>query len=584
MSNGDKALLGLFGESDTPDVVTAYYEYQKGLDFNNQINLEDTVRSNQNFVIGKQWEGVKANGLPTPVFNVLKRVTGFIVSTITTDNVKVNVTALASSPETDSLNDPVKVVSEEMEALNELNDLPSLSREFARNAAIDGDGCIYTYWDDTVDCGNGIKGAIKDEIIDNTRVFFGNPNDRHVQTQPFIIISSREPVRSVRKRAKNNGNNDWSSIAPDTDESSAVDEVKYVDNNVTVLLTLYKDEETGEVWAFESTKDNIVRKPWNLGIRLYPIVWLCWDNIKDSYHGQAMITGLIPNQIFINKAWAMTMVSIMRESFPKVLFDKTRIKQWDNRVGGAIGINGGDVNSVAKILEPGHIDPQVSGWIQAAVEQTEQSLGATSVALGDTRPDNTSAIIALQKAAATPSETTKQNLYKAIEEHARIYLEFMAEYYGVRSVDLPPTADVIETFQFAGQDVPSEVPTDFDFKQLKELPMMLKLDVGASSYFSEIASVQTLSNLLMQDKIDLIDFLERIPDTYIPARRALISKKKNDLLIAQQQMQMQQSGQPGASPSAAPQNMGEQPEIHGGGGYAALQRAINSGQNPRDFI
>ena len=584
--NDEKFLLGLFGEKDEPDIQSAYHAYQKGLDFNRQINLEDTVKSNHNFVIGKQWEGVVANGLPTPVFNILKRVKGFIVATITSDNVAVNVTALANTPDTDSLLNPVEVVKDELAALTELNDLPSLIREFASNSAVDGDGCIYTYWDADVDCGNGIKGAIKDEIIDNTNVFFGNPANRKVQEQPYIIISMREPVRSVRLRAKANDSKDWKRIMPDTEDNQAVDSAKYVDDMVTVLLTLYRNDETDTIWGYESTKDCEIRKPWDLGIRLYPICWLPWDTIKNCYHGQAMITGLIPNQIFINKGHAMVMLSTTRMAFQKVVYDRTRIKQWDNRVGGAIGINGGDVNSVAKILEGAHIDPQISQYLELVVGQTEQSLGATSVALGDTRPDNTSAIIALQRAASTPSETTKQNLYKEVEAHARIWFEFMAEYYGKRTVDLPVDEELAQAYQLAGKPVPETVPQEFDYKQLKDMPMMLKIDVGASSYFSEIASIQTLSNLLMNGLIDVVDFLERVPDTYVPERRALIAsinqrRQEQQMMMQQQQEQEAAMAAAGGEEPPIPQN---QQEIQQGGGYGSMQRAINSGEDPANFV
>ena len=56
-----------------PDHQTVWKKYQKGLDFNNRIDLLENVKTNENFYIGKQWEGVKANGLPTPVFNFIKQ-------------------------------------------------------------------------------------------------------------------------------------------------------------------------------------------------------------------------------------------------------------------------------------------------------------------------------------------------------------------------------------------------------------------------------------------------------------------------------------------------------------------------------
>jgi hypothetical protein len=555
--------LGIFKGEDKPSVETAWGYYENGLRFNDQINLDETVRANENFYVGKQWEGVQANGLPTPVFNFLKRVVGFITATINSDNIKVNASVLENTPATDELTDPVRIVNEEFEALIEQNDIPSLNREFTRNAAVDGDGCTFTYWDEDVPIGGGKKGAIKTEILPNTRVLFGNPNDRSVQDQPYIQIASREIVRRVMKRAKENGCEDWEQIH--ADEGNTQDAAKRTDDKVTVLLTLWKDESTGEVWGYESTQNCEVRKPWNLGIRLYPITWLSWDYIQDSYHGQAMITGLIPNQIFINKAWAMSMLSMMRSAWPKVVYDKTRVTKWDNRVGGAIPINGGDPASVAKVIDPAAISPQISQFISLAVEQSEESLGATKVALGDTRPDNTSAIIALQRAAATPSEMTKQNLYKAVEDLFRIYLEFMAVCYGKRLVDMPTPPEVVEAMQITGQEVPSSIQMEFDFGKLKNYPMSLKLDVGASSYYSEIASLQTLDNLLMNGHITPVQYLERIPDGNIPRRRALIEELKQQM---QQQMQQQMPAPVEPIEEGAP-------EITGGKGYGELQRAIN---------
>ena len=185
-------------------------------------------------------------------------------------------------------------------------------------------------------------------------------------------------------------------------------------------------------------------------------------------------------------------------------------------------------------------------------------------------------IIALQRAASTPSEITKQNLYQSIEDLFRIYIEFMAEYYGKRAVDMPTPPQVEQAMQFIQQDVPAEVPMEFDFKVLKDMPMALKLDVGASSYYSEIASIQTLDNLLKMNKISVIQYLERIPDGYVPGRRDLILELKEQ---EKQAMQMQVAMLPGGGQQIPNgENVaGEQakPDIPTGGGYSALQRKVN---------
>lgn len=535
--------LGLFNGEDMPDVLTAWDCYEKGLEFNNSINLEDTVRVNENFFTGKQWEGVQANGLPTPVFNILKRVVGFIIATITTDNLKVNVTALANSVGTDSYRECVRIVGEECDALMVHNNVPALVREFARNAAVDGDGCIYTYWDPTVNVGGGVMGAIRSKILENTRVFFGNPNDRRVQTQPYIQLITRELVRNVKIRAKASGSQDWEQILPDDEETTRQEDVFHTDDKVTVVLTLWRNSEDGTIWAYESTQNCEIREPWSLGLRKYPITWFNWDYIQDCYHGQAMITGLIPNQIFINKAFAMSMLSIMRTAWPKVVYDRTRVKKWDNRVGGAIGVDG-NVTGVADIIDPAAIQPQIAQYIQMAIEQTQESLGATESALGGGKAYNTSAILSLQKAASTPTEMAKQNLYKAVEDMFEIYVDFIGEYYGTRKVDMPTPPELQQVFQFIGQPTPEEIPMDFDFTVLKEYPMLLKVEVGASSYYSEIAAMQTLDQLLQGGFIDIVDYLERVPDSYVPGRRKLIAKKQQQIEQQQMMQQMMAMGMP----------------------------------------
>lgn len=562
------------GKLPTHELV--WKKYQRCLDYNSAINLNETVRVNENFFIGKQWEGVVSNGLPTPVFNILKRVCCFTVATITSDNIKVNASPLSATPNTNALVEPTRIVNEELDAITERNNIPSLMREFARNAAVDGDGCIYTYWDPEEDTGQDAKGAVKTEPLENTRVHFGNPNDRHVQSQPYIIIERREMIGAAQREARDNGFLEWESIGADTDNRQG-DSAKKTEDKVTTLLLLWRDQKTKEIWGFKCAQNCDIRAPWNLDIRRYPIVWLNWDYVQDCYHGEAMITGLIPNQIFINKVWAMSQLSLMTTAYPKIVYDKTRVSKWDNRIGAAIGINGGDVNNVARILDPAVISPQISEFIKLAVEQTEESLGATSVALGDTRPDNTSAIIALQRAAATPSEITKQNLYQAVEDLYRIFIEFMAHYYGIRAVDVQTPAEVEQAIQFIEQEVPPEVPLPFDFGQLKDMPMELKLDVGASSYYSEIASIQTLDNLLQMDKITILQYLERIPDGYIPRRRELVEELRRQM---EQQAQMAGTGQSqdmGDSPAPAGQvvDTNQKPEVPTGGGYSALQRKVN---------
>ena len=558
-----------FGKKITPEQVQA--EYQKMLGYNTAVNLDETVRANENFFIGKQWEGVDAKGLPTPVYNFLKQVVLFSVANITTDNIKMQATPLACERTPEDVERVAEVVNKEFDRLFEFNRVPNLVREYMRNAAVDGDSCLFTYWDDTVDAGFGLRGGIRTEIVDNMRVGFGNTACRDPQKQPYILIERREMTKELRRAAQEAGNPRWNDIQPDT-ENHNTDSYKNSSERSTVLLRMWKERKTGTVWACEVSGRVMLREPWDMGLRLYPVTWINWDYIPDSYHGQALVTGLIPNQIFVNKLFAMSMISLMTSAFPRTVYDKTRIPKWNNAVGAAIGVNGGDVSGVAKIIDPAQISPQIAQFIQTSVDYTRQFLGATSAALGETRPDNTSAIIALQRAASIPSEITKQNLYKSIEDLGRIYLDFMAAYYGKRKVQVSMPDVGSDILAFAGKD-PEELETVlFDYGILNDMPMALKLDVGASSYWSEMASVQTLDNLLMQDKITIEEYLERIPDGYIPKRQELIASRKQ--ATQQQMMQPEEQSTGGTPETGALVDLGQKTPIRGGGGFGDLQRKV----------
>lgn len=558
-----------FGKKITPEQVQA--EYQKMLGYNTAVNLDETVRANENFFIGKQWEGVDAKGLPTPVYNFLKQVVLFSVANITTDNIKMQATPLACERTPEDVERVAEVVNKEFDRLFEFNRVPNLVREYMRNAAVDGDSCLFTFWDDTVDAGFGLRGGIRTEIVDNMRVGFGNTACRDPQKQPYILIERREMTKELRRAAQEAGNPRWNGIQPDT-ENHNTDSYKNSSERSTVLLRMWKERKTGTVWACEVSGRVMLREPWDMGLRLYPVTWINWDYIPDSYHGQALVTGLIPNQIFVNKLFAMSMISLMTSAFPRTVYDKTRIPKWNNAVGAAIGVNGGDVSGVAKIIDPAQISPQIAQFIQTSVDYTRQFLGATSAALGETRPDNTSAIIALQRAASIPSEITKQNLYKSIEDLGRIYLDFMAAYYGKRKVQVSMPDVGSDILAFAGKD-PEELETVlFDYGILNDMPMALKLDVGASSYWSEMASVQTLDNLLMQDKITIEEYLERIPDGYIPKRQELIASRKQ--ATQQQMMQPEEQSTGGTPETGALVDLGQKTPIRGGGGFGDLQRKV----------
>ena len=169
---------------------------------------------------------------------------------------------------------------------------------------------------------------------------------------------------------------------------------------------------------------------------------------------------------------------------------------------------------------------------------TKECLGATDAQMGNVKPDNTSALMVLQTNSEVPLENVRAGLYEWCEDIGEILPDMMGTYYGRRPVVVEQEFEEIVT-DTAGapqidpmtglmrtQKIMRKVKKEFDFHQLKDICLNLKIDVGATTYFSEIAMTQTLDNLRKDGTLDVIQYLERIPDKLIPRKQDLINELK----------------------------------------------------------
>ena len=173
------------------------------------------------------------------------------------------------------------------------------------------------------------------------------------------------------------------------------------------------------------------------------------------------------------------------------------------------------------VVMRGGMNEQALSLANSTISLTKDSMGVYDAALGNVKPNNTSAIIAVQQASAQPLELQRLDFYQAVEDLVRIALEFMGKFYGLREV-LVLDEDGNEDFAW------------FDFGVLAGMNVRLKVNVGRSSYWSELVQVQTLDNMLAGGIIpDAYTYLEQIPEGYVRNKsrimRALKKKmKEND--------------------------------------------------------
>lgn len=505
------------------DPAGIWGEYQDGQAYKSSLSpsVYDTVRQNESFYIGNQWEGVNAPDLDKPVFNILRRVVTFFISSIVSDDIAVRVQEFTENPENKNT---LSMLTQQFGEIMELSEFKSKSRDAIRNAAVDCDGCLHYYFDpgepgeDTMDT-TYTPGHIEAELLDNTNVYFGDTQTADVKRQPYIILSFRRRLDVVKETAKEFAETDADQIVADQDDenmSTGTDRAEMV----TVLRKYYREKDV--VHFTEVTQKAVVRPPTSMEMRHYPVVWMPWEKIKNSYHGQAAVTGMIPNQIFINKMFAMAMQHIKLMAFPKAVYNKQLMPDgWDNRVGAAVGVNGNPNDAIASGYRVPDMSNQVMLMLEKVVQHTRDTMGASDAALGNIRPDNTSAIIATQKATSMPLELQKMEFYRFVEASVRVWLDMMGQYYGVRLVNMV-------TVSPEGEESAQSVP--FDFSQLRGLELRLNVDIGSATYWSELMQVQTLDNLFSQGIIqDAELYLELVPAAYIPNKQRImeyLQKKK----------------------------------------------------------
>jgi len=526
------------------DITKDWSLYEAGIKYNqsllgNDKNYYDVIDTNIAFASGDQWRNVGGQGLPKPVFNIIKRVKQFKIASLKSENIAISIQPMeyridstdekmqSNIHKTDLANAEVKNILENV-------NFDALTRQLLNDGFDTGDFCLHWYFNmDKLPYKQTkpeIKGVIEAEVIDCTNVQFGNPNIRNAERQPYIIIVGRDLVSNLQEEYKKNNlkSKDKSvEITEDyetqyqTGDNSKI-EIDADDYGKALYIIKYYRGQDGKIYANKSTKTTYIYKDKATGYDYYPIAFNNWETVKGSYHGRAETTGIIPNQIAINKMFAMVIYHLMLTSFPTAVYDADKVDSWSNEIGTAIpvtNLNGGNIRNVAGYLEPATMSAQIMNAIELAMQYTKETLGVGDASLGNVTMNNASAIIAVQKSNAVPLENVKANLYEFVEDCGRIILDIIATNYGIRPVVI--------------QEEKNRIIEEFDFSELKGMWLHIKADVGTASYFSEIASLQTLDNLLNAGRIEFIDYLKRIPDEIIPQKQELINSLENQDMYKQ---------------------------------------------------
>lgn len=465
---------------------SVWQEYQKDMRFKEELNLFEKTKQHHNFFLGRQWEGLNAPDLEKPVLNFVKRVVNYLISVLMVNDIAVNLTG------SEDMEEFFKQVRDEIENVNEKTRFRAKLRRIIKNTAIDGDGAIYLRYDREKRC-------VDSEIINNTNIVFGDKTTPEVEKQPYIIL-----VKQMAKEI-------FEEQFPDTEED-AVYTGDRTDPCVTVLIRFYK--KNGRVHFVQSTQHHILTDETDTGQKLYPVAFINWEAVRDCCHGIGAVETIVPNQIAVNKLWAMALLYQKNNAFPKIFIDKTKLDRWNSSPGAVMGVIGNPNDAVATSFRPQDMASQLMAIVEKTIAYTKDFMGANDAALGNVNPTNTSAIVALQKTAVAPLELQRQALYQFVEDYAFIVCDIIRAHYGIRTA----TVDGVTVY--------------IDYRNIAE-DTKLTVDIGQSEYWSESAQIQTLDNLFTKGIIDdALIYLENIPERVMPNKNKIIedirSKQKEE--------------------------------------------------------
>lgn len=503
--------------------------YQNDVSYKSNIELYDKVKNRENMFIGRQWEGLVAPDLEKPVLNVIKRVANYLISVLLVNDVGISFRdsrppASAEGQVPDSM--PMEdisgwqdIIADQMEIINENVGFRDKLRYVLRDAVVRGDGAIYTRFEP----GEKGGGKILRELVDNTHIHFANQISPYVEEQPYIIISRSELTASLKEQFP--GFED--EIKPDFSMFDSFADEKTSREYTTVLVYLHKVK--GKVHFCECTQNCMLKGDTDSGLTLYPLAFFNWERVKDCYHGIGAVEEIIPNQVAINKLWALALIHAKNMAFPKIFYDATKLKNWTNKVGAAIGVIGNPNEAIASSFKGYDMSAQVLQLVDQTVSYTKEFMGANDAALGNVNPNNTSAIVALQKGSSRPLELQRQSFYRFIEDYVRIVYEIMRKKYGMRYVKDPANPGMARLVNFSRLPEPEQVI----------------VDIGAADYWSEITQTATMDNLYRNGILtDRLTYIESIPDKNIKNKEKIVAAIRQAQRQRQLQAQLRQNMQP----------------------------------------
>lgn len=520
---------------DELETTTIWQEYQKGVDYNRRKGIYTDTEQNYAFYHGDQWRGAKTGDIKPITLNVIKPIVKYKLGVINQNGYAIcfNPNNFDNPDMLQEMQELCKNLSKNADLVWEREQIDNKIREVMKDSCINSEGIAYNFF-------NEQENKIEVEIIDKNNIYYGNEADSDIQSQPYIILSFRRTVISVKEEAERNGmsKEEIDNIVADNEieEQAGYDgSNQEISDMCLVLLKLYK--KNGILHSKKCTKYATIQKEIPHNTKLYPIAHMIWEDVKGSARGVGEVKYNIANQIEINKTAMRRAIAVKLGAYPRAIVNTSFIDNLSdlNKVGATIKINNGGVDDVRKqvgYLNPTNMSPDSKYLQDELLKNTQELAGAGDTVTGNVDPTQASgkAILAVQQSAQQPLNEQLNKFKTFLEDMARIWFDIW-QAYETEGLTILKTEQVQETDEFGNiNTIEREIPYKIPYEVLQKLKVNIKVDVTPKSAYDRFAVEQSLENLMLQQKITFEEYVDALPLDSVMDKQKLqaILKKRED--------------------------------------------------------
>jgi hypothetical protein len=549
------------------------------------------ARRSVDFYEGRQWLDIKTKApIEKPIVNITQNMVDDKQASINSKIFKINYSVSGDEISTKNI---TRFAEYQMKEMGQ----SLLERRGTKDALLKGTFFWYFWWnEDKVGLSGSIEGALEGSMVDVSNIAVSNPMEKDIQKQEYIIIRSRQSIKSVReacslfneeeKKKLILPSNYLATYTKDTEQAT--------EENTYVYLKFFR--QNNEVYFEKSTDDVVFQEPvclnpltnvkameskdkkseevyTNDGINrgmmsipdeytedemyedkykatLFPVVPCSFIERDNSIFGISFVEQIIPIQKVINQMLLTTTVTAMKTPMPTVVVKEGALGTASldlSKAGGVVvdrspqGVDG------IKVLNTGSVPTTHYELAQSFISLTKDVYRANDVLNDGRNISSGMSALAIQQLTAIqekPVAQWQEALSKAIEDEARILEMFYKLFYRNKTFTYKMSdAELLQMQMESNQTVDPSIVNNmsnyeygmFNGADYLDTPFNVIVEVGEGAKYSELMLTSTLETLFLNGVISNLSPEDLM--MYVELIPDYVFPKKNEfkLLVRQKQ-------------------------------------------------